>query len=79
MEEQKNLNNSPVSQLSATVAPKNIPTTAGVLIVLIVVVIIGAGITNSAVNLCSGTINGYNDWFLPAKEQLNCLYSFLTF
>lgn len=34
-----------------------------------------AGITNSAVNLCSGTINGYNDWFLPAKEQLNCLYT----
>ena len=44
MEEQKNLNNSPVSQLSATVAPKNIPTTAGVFIVLIVVVIIWAGI-----------------------------------
>nr|WP_284498277.1 DUF1566 domain-containing protein [Legionella maioricensis] len=37
--------------------------------------IIGAGITNSAVNLCLGTINGYNDWFLPAKEQLNCLYT----
>ncbi len=37
--------------------------------------IIGAGITNSAVNLCSGTINGYNDWFLPAREQLNCLYT----
>ncbi len=37
--------------------------------------IIGAGVTNSAVNLCSGTINGYNDWFLPAKEQLNCLYT----
>lgn len=33
-----------------------------------------AGVTNSAVNLCLGTINGYNDWFLPAKEQLNCLY-----
>lgn len=33
-----------------------------------------AGVTDSAVNLCLGTINGYNDWFLPAKEQLNCLY-----
>lgn len=33
-----------------------------------------AGVTNSAINLCLGTINGYNDWFLPAKEQLNCLY-----
>lgn len=37
--------------------------------------IINAGVTNSAVNLCTGTINGYNDWFLPAKEQLNCLYT----
>lgn len=37
--------------------------------------IIAEGITNSAVNLCSGTINGFNDWFLPAMEQLNCLYT----
>ena len=37
--------------------------------------IIAAGITDSAVNLCSGTINGFSDWFLPAKEQLNCLYT----
>lgn len=33
-----------------------------------------AGVSNSAANLCLGTINGYNDWFLPAQEQLNCLY-----
>lgn len=37
--------------------------------------ILTAGVVNSAVNLCSGTINGYADWFLPAKEQLNCLYT----
>lgn len=37
--------------------------------------IINAGVTNSAVNLCMGTINGYSDWFLPAKDQLNCLYT----
>jgi hypothetical protein len=37
--------------------------------------IITAGVSNSAVNLCSGTINGYDDWFLPAKDQLNCLYT----
>lgn len=36
--------------------------------------IVASGVTNSAVNLCTGTINGYNDWFLPAIEQLNCLY-----
>lgn len=37
--------------------------------------ILNAGISSSAVNLCTGTINGYNDWFLPAIEQLNCLYA----
>lgn len=36
--------------------------------------ILQAGATASAVNLCTGTINGYSDWFLPASEQLNCLY-----
>ncbi len=35
--------------------------------------ILNAGVVNSAVNLCSGSINGYNDWFLPARAQLDCV------
>jgi hypothetical protein len=42
MEEQKNLNNLPAGQMMAT--PKNIPTVAGVMIILSVAVIVGAGL-----------------------------------
>lgn len=44
MEESKNSNNSPVNQPGTVAVPKNIPTVAGALIILIVAVIISVGI-----------------------------------
>lgn len=39
----------------------------------------GPTITNYAAGLCQNyTGGGYHDWFLPAKNQLNCLYQNMT-
>jgi hypothetical protein len=69
MEEPKNLNNPPVNQLiGAAAAPKNIPTVAGALIILIVAVITGAGVFYILQTDSSG--NAYNNNLVIPNKSL---------